>query len=43
MAAPLWKHWNSDLSENSRWNEQVMNQQLQQEKGLGQGSSQFNK
>ena len=40
MAAPLWKHWNSDLSENFV---KILNETSKQAKGLGQGASQFNK
>ena len=40
MAPPLWKHWNSDLSENFV---KIHIKMSEQAKGLGQGPSQFNK
>ena len=40
MAAPLWKHWNSDLKENFV---KIHDETSEQAKGLGQGASQFNK
>ena len=40
MAAPLWKHWNSNLSENFV---KIHIKTSEQAKGLGHGASQFNK
>ena len=40
MAAPLWMHWNSDLSENFV---KIHDETREQAKGLGQGALQFNK
>ena len=40
MAAPLWQYWNCDLSENFV---KIHDETMEQAKGLGQGTSQFNK
>ena len=40
MAAPLWKHWNSKLSENFV---KIHDETSEQAKGQGQRASQFNK